>query len=167
MVLQIHFAYNITWLLCSVVFWYMILHGVYVIGIMGYILVGVLFFCICTTTYVCISYSPCSMYSCGFSLYFVHLFLGPHNPLFYFFPIVWNLSMIGWKLLGGVCICVSPYTVVCAFWNVFTWHKLSYMIALARIVMLSMWYIDNVCVLACHCFLSLHFVIFHMYQFDT
>ena len=33
----------------------MILHGIYVIEIMGYILVGVLFFCLCTTNYVCIS----------------------------------------------------------------------------------------------------------------
>ena len=35
----------------------MISHGVYIIGIMGYILVGVLFFCLCTTTYVYISLS--------------------------------------------------------------------------------------------------------------
>ena len=87
------FIYEITWY-------------IYGVGIMGYILVGVLFFCICTATYVCISYCPNNVYPCGI-IYFpsfifcMLIFLDSHMPGFFFFPIVWNLSTIGWKLWGG------------------------------------------------------------------
>ena len=61
---------------------------------------GVLFFCLCTTTYVCISYDPYNVYPFTFlffplMLYFVFLFLSTHCPWFYFFSIVCMLSMIG------------------------------------------------------------------------
>ena len=82
------------------------------------------------------------------------------------------------KTFGGVCICISSYAAICAFWNMCTWYKLAYMISLARIVKISMWYIDNVCVLAYHsiciffCMCQwphslpcLHLAILHVYLF--
>ena len=47
------------------------LHGVCIVGIMGYILVGVLFFCLYTTTFVCISCCPYGIYSYIFFLLLV------------------------------------------------------------------------------------------------
>ena len=69
------FTYDITWFDIWL-FLFLLLHGVCVVGIMGYLLVGVLFFCLCTTTYVCISYDPYNMYPYTF---------------FYFFPFIYIL----------------------------------------------------------------------------
>ena len=100
--------------------------------------------------HVCISYGPYDMYPYIIFYFSLHLFLGTYCPWFYFFPFVWFLTTIRWKLLGGVCIRILSYTAICVFWNMCTQYNLSYIISLARIVRLSMWYFDNVCVLACH-----------------
>ena len=49
-------------------------------------------------------------------IYIVYVFIHIY-PWFYFLPIVGNLSMIGWTLLGSVCICVTSYAAKCVFWN--------------------------------------------------
>ena len=74
-------------------FLFLILHGACVVGIMGYLLVGVLFFYLCTTTYVCISYDPYNMYPYIF---------------FYFFPSFIFCIPFSWCALP----LVLPFSIV-------------------------------------------------------
>ena len=70
---HLFFTYDITWLDVWL-FLFLFLHGVYVVGIMGYFLVGgVFFFCLCTTTYVCISYDPYNVYPFTFFIFSLHV----------------------------------------------------------------------------------------------
>ena len=67
-------------------FSFLFLHGVYIVGIMGFVWWEVLFYCICTTTSLSIPCSPYNVYSSFFFLScFVCLFLLSHMPLVLFF----------------------------------------------------------------------------------
>ena len=83
----------------------MVLHGVCVIGIMVYTLVGVLFFCLCTTTYLYFSeslYCISMWYLFDFViLYFVCLSLCPHEPLVLLSANCVTFLHDWLKLLGG------------------------------------------------------------------
>ena len=85
---SIYFTYNITWVALCILFpfSFLLLHGVYIVGIMGFVWWGVLFCCICTTTSLSIPCSPYNVYSSIFFLScFVCLFLLSHMPLVLFF----------------------------------------------------------------------------------
>ena len=111
-------------------FWYMILHSVCVIRIMGCTLVGVLFFCICTNTYVCISYSPCSMYSCDF-FYFpiIFIFCIPYflvhiTPSFTFSKLCEIYPWLDENFWGDVCMCLNICSYMCILKYVY--HDINY-----------------------------------------
>ena len=73
-----YFTYNITWVALCILFpfSFLLLHGVYVVGIMGFVWWEVLFFCVCTTTSLSIPCIPYNVYSSIFFLScFVCLFL--------------------------------------------------------------------------------------------
>ena len=97
-------------------FLFLILHGVCEMGFIGYFWWGVLFFCLCTTTYVCISCSPCSIYShffiFPFMLYFVYLFLNPHIPQVLLFPNSVIITHAWMKTFGG---CMHMYFIICSY----------------------------------------------------
>ena len=107
---SIYFAYNITWFALCILFpfSFLLLHGVYIVGIMGFVWWGVLFCCICTTTSLSIPCSPYNVYSSIlFSVLFCMLISSfTYPPIFAFSSFVCVFSMLGWKLLGGVCICI-------------------------------------------------------------
>ena len=116
---QIHFAYNITWLLCAVVF-YIIFHGVCVMRIIGYILVGVLFFYICTTIYVSIFYSPCSIYSCGVFIflpsYILYTYFLVHiTPGFTFSQLCEIYPWLDENFWGCMHMCFTICSYMCIF----------------------------------------------------
>ena len=88
-------------------FFFLILHGVCVVGIMGFVWWGVLFFCLCTTTFLCIPYGPYNVYSYLFSVMFcMPISSFTCAPSFFFFSSCVYLSMLGCKFLGCVCICI-------------------------------------------------------------
>ena len=118
---------SVSFLLCIICFFLyffciLILHGVYVIGIVGYILVGGLILLFMYHHLCFISCCPYNMYSFIFFsslLCFVCLFLDSHLPWFSFFPFVCFLH--AWmKTFGGVCICILSYAAICGFWNMYT-----------------------------------------------
>ena len=98
------FIYNITWCMCY--------------GIMDYILVGVLFFCICTTTYDCISYSPCNVYSYGFLyfpfiLYFCVPISGCTQPHVLLFPNCVKFNNWDENFWGCMHMCFTICSYMC------------------------------------------------------
>ena len=77
-------------------FLFLLLHGVYIVGIMGFVWWGVLFCCICTTTSLSIPCSPYNVYSSIFSVMFCMLISSfTYPPIFAFSPFVCVLSMLG------------------------------------------------------------------------
>ena len=71
---------------CFLFLFFLLLYGVYFVGIMGFVWWEVLFCCICTTTSLSIPCSPYNVYSSIFFLScFVCLFLLSHMPLVLFF----------------------------------------------------------------------------------
>ena len=82
--LSIYFTYNITWVALCILFpfSFLLLHGVYIVGIIGFVWWEVLFCCVCTPTSLSIPCSPYNVYSSIFFLScFVCLFLLSHMPL--------------------------------------------------------------------------------------
>ena len=79
---------------------------------------GVSFFCLCTTTFVCISCCPSNMCSCIFFLLLV-MFCVPisysHLPLVFLLPICVCFVHAWMKTFGGVCICILSYASICGF----------------------------------------------------
>ena len=105
---------NITWLL-GLLFAYLFLF--FFVYFMVYVLCrlwvmfwwGVLFFCLCTTTYVYASCCPHSVYSYIFFfslLCFVYLFLYSHMPLVLLLPLSVCFVHAWMETFGGVCICI-------------------------------------------------------------
>ena len=95
----IYLTYDITWF-DFLLFLFLILHGVCIMGIMGYYLVGVY-----SSVYVpppmfvspvvLIVYIPMFFFIFPFILCFVSYFLVHISPRFCFFPFVWFLTTIG------------------------------------------------------------------------
>ena len=122
---------------------------------------GVLFCCLCTTTFLCIPYGPYTAYSFIFFYFFlfcvlISLFICPY--VFSFFPFVWFFH--AWmKTLGGCgCICI-----ICSHICILKWVYLTYfpiVVTIGQDSMVRHVVFDNVCVLACH-FISILFVCVH------
>ena len=108
---------------------FLILHGVCIMGTMGYILVGVLFLCLCTTTCLCISCCPYGMYSCifffTFLLCFVCFFLDSHIPLVFLLPFCVNFIHAWMKTFGG---CMHMHFIICSYMCVLRYVHLIYLI---------------------------------------
>ena len=153
LVLQIHFTYNITWLfsvvLVSDITW-CICYRDYGLHFGG----GVLFFCLCTTTYVCISLIlvvyilvifSCNMFYILYAYFFVHI--SPSYTFYQLCEIYPQLDENFWGVYAYMFYHMQlyVYSELCLLK-----YKLFYMISQARTVVVSMLDIDNVCVLACH-----------------
>ena len=125
--------------LCFVFFFFfLILHGVYVVGIMGFIWWGVLFCCLCTTTSLYIPYGPFNVYSYIFcyvlcAYFFIHMsplvFLLVHLYVFcsHLDENFWGVHMHMHHMQLYMCLEICMLNILC--YN---------LIPLARIVMLSM-----------------------------
>ena len=115
---------------------------------------GVLFFCLCTTTCVCISCNPCSIYSYVFFYFSLHLIFilylvcllpGTHFPQVLLFPNYLNFNHDWMKTFGG---CMHMCFIICSYMCILKYVYLGllyiciiyllYMMSLARIVRLSM-----------------------------
>ena len=95
-------------------FLFLILHGVYVIGVMSYFWWGVLFFCLCTTTSLCIACCPYSVYSfIFFSCYVLcAYFFFSHIPLVFLFPICVSFVHVWMKTFGR---CMHMHFIICSY----------------------------------------------------
>ena len=137
---SIYFAYNITWFALCILFpfSFLLLHGVYIVGIMGFVWWGVLFCCICTTTSLSISCSPYNVYSSIFFCLVLYAYFFFHiSPYFCFFSLCVCFVHTWMKTFGG---CMHMHHMqLCMSLEICMLNILCYnLIPLARIVMLSM-----------------------------
>ena len=101
--------------LCIFFFFFLLLHGVYVIGIMGYVLVGCLillfmyhhlYMCFLLSLILCI---PSFFF---FLFCFVCLFLFSHMPLSFLFPFCVSFIHAWMKTFGG---CMHMHFIICSY----------------------------------------------------
>ena len=168
----------LTWFLFAFVFFFLILHGVCVVGIMDFF-GGGSYSSVYVPPPLCVF--PLVLMMC-IPTFFSVMFCMPissftYSPGFLLFQLC--VFVHAWMKTFGGCVHMhhmQPYMCleICML-NILCYN----LIPLARIVMLSMWYFDIVSVLACHsiCILFLYvsighivchfciFVICHMYQF--
>ena len=107
---------NITWFLFAFLFFFFILLGVCVVGIMGFVWWGVLFYCLCTTTFLCIPYGPYNVYSYLFSVMFcMPISSFTYAPSFFFFSSCVFCPCLD-ENFWGVCAYAS-YAAIYVFGN--------------------------------------------------
>ena len=103
---------------CLYIYFSLILHGVYILGIIGYILVGGLIL-LFTYHHLCMYFllSPSNMYSfLFFSCYVVCTYsFFKYAPSFSFAHLCEFYPHLDEKLLGGVCTCILSYAAICGF----------------------------------------------------